>query len=927
MRIRSVTAHAFGPLGGQTLPLADGMTVVVGDNESAKSSWHAAIYAAVCGRRRGKGQPRKDEQRFIELHRPWDRDDWLVTAEVLLDDGRRIELRHDLAGKVDCHAKDLTLGDDISAEVMNEGAPDGARWLGLDRTSFASTACVEQADVLKVMNDADGLQETLQRAAATAGTDATAAAALECLDAFKREHVGRDQVNSTKPLRRATNRVQAAETAVQTATELHAQYLARVEQAEALHRRADELQRTVTAYEAAAAAYVAQQLSGQLNEAEQLDARFGGVAPAGAADDDELANAVASALASWRSAPIPADLGPRSSADIDAEIAALPTPPEGDTVVHDSVRLAEEQLARAEAQLQQHDRTRPAAAATSAPQVAAGDDELLELAHVLEAPLPTIPPELVQQERAAQLAASTPVGGKPPQAVVISAVVAVVLGLGGLVLGQAVIGGVLLIAAIGLGVFAFAGRRPAAAGDGAISAAATARAALLTAQEQAATAEQRRVRAIQRCGELGVAADPAALRAIPAARAAGLSAADAQHRWSAERAALADEFSKAAGALAGALTARGHQTPVPDVAALHAAAEEYRAGCATRADQAAAAARRTDLIGQRDAALVAEQRRAADWQTRDAAASHLMQIAVQCGISTDTAEQAEAELVEWQAQRSARVGRLDADANAWAQLQALLRGGTLEDLRSNAASAAATAHRLAAGAAPDVVAAIDGASASERLPELRKEAANAGNLASAADGELRQFAASVTSVPEAEEALEEARAELARVRELQETLDLTVSFLEAAQDRVHRDIAPLLADSVKAWLPKVTGGRYVDVIVTPTTLEVQVKSAGGNWRRADLLSYGTAEQIYLLLRIALADHLTRGHDTCPLLLDDVTVHADSARTVDILSLLHEVSKERQIVLFTQETDVAQWAQQQLSEPRDSVVHLTPVPAA
>jgi exonuclease SbcC len=75
MRIRKVTAHAFGPLVRETLEFADGMTVVVGDNESAKSSWHAAIYAALCGRRRGPGKPRKDEQRFIDLHKPWDGDD------------------------------------------------------------------------------------------------------------------------------------------------------------------------------------------------------------------------------------------------------------------------------------------------------------------------------------------------------------------------------------------------------------------------------------------------------------------------------------------------------------------------------------------------------------------------------------------------------------------------------------------------------------------------------------------------------------------------------------------------------------------------------------------------------------------------------------------------------------------------------------
>lgn len=87
MRIQKVTAHAFGPLMGETLEFADGLTVVIGDNESAKSSWHAAIFASLCGRRRGKGRPREDEQRFADLHKPWDSDDWLVSAEVVLDDG------------------------------------------------------------------------------------------------------------------------------------------------------------------------------------------------------------------------------------------------------------------------------------------------------------------------------------------------------------------------------------------------------------------------------------------------------------------------------------------------------------------------------------------------------------------------------------------------------------------------------------------------------------------------------------------------------------------------------------------------------------------------------------------------------------------------------------------------------------------------
>ena len=96
MRIESVTAHAFGPLAGETLELAPGLTVVAGVNESAKSSWHAALYAALCGRSRGA--PTSADRRLVERYEPWDKAPWLLSAVVVLDDGRRLGVCQDLDG-------------------------------------------------------------------------------------------------------------------------------------------------------------------------------------------------------------------------------------------------------------------------------------------------------------------------------------------------------------------------------------------------------------------------------------------------------------------------------------------------------------------------------------------------------------------------------------------------------------------------------------------------------------------------------------------------------------------------------------------------------------------------------------------------------------------------------------------------------------
>src|SRR5438552_12283716 len=141
MRFLSVTADAFGPFAGETLSLSPGLNVIWGPNEAGKSTWHAALYAGLCGVRRGRGAGRKDDLTFAERYRPWSGECWAVSTRVELADGRQIVLRHDLAGRAACRAMDLALGRDCTAEIVDDGAPDGARWLGLDRRAFVATAC------------------------------------------------------------------------------------------------------------------------------------------------------------------------------------------------------------------------------------------------------------------------------------------------------------------------------------------------------------------------------------------------------------------------------------------------------------------------------------------------------------------------------------------------------------------------------------------------------------------------------------------------------------------------------------------------------------------------------------------------------------------------------------------------------------------
>jgi uncharacterized protein YhaN len=180
-------------------------------------------------------------------------------------------------------------------------------------------------------------------------------------------------------------------------------------------------------------------------------------------------------------------------------------------------------------------------------------------------------------------------------------------------------------------------------------------------------------------------------------------------------------------------------------------------------------------------------------------------------------------------------------------------------------------------------------------------------------------------VAEAEEAAAAAHAELDRVQRLAATVDATLALLRAAQERVHRDLAPVLGQAVNRWLPAVSRGAYSEASVDPGDLRVSVKeAASGQWRDARLLSEGTREQIYLLLRVAMAEHLVTTGERAPLLLDEVTAQADGERKRQLLEVLHRLSADRQVILFTHDDDVLAWADAVLREPDDAVVRLQPL---
>lgn len=92
---------------------------------------------------------------------------------------------------------------------------------------------------------------------------------------------------------------------------------------------------------------------------------------------------------------------------------------------------------------------------------------------------------------------------------------------------------------------------------------------------------------------------------------------------------------------------------------------------------------------------------------------------------------------------------------------------------------------------------------------------------------------------------------------------------------------------------RITEGAYTDVKLDEQ-LNIKVRK-DGKYLGAEFLSTGTLEQIYLAVRLAVAEEMS--HAGMPLLLDDIFGAYDDERLEMVLQCLAEYKAE-QVIIFT-----------------------------
>ena len=136
---------------------------------------------------------------------------------------------------------------------------------------------------------------------------------------------------------------------------------------------------------------------------------------------------------------------------------------------------------------------------------------------------------------------------------------------------------------------------------------------------------------------------------------------------------------------------------------------------------------------------------------------------------------------------------------------------------------------------------------------------------------------------------------IARLEETYEALTIALDTLSQARSSLQRRFAPRITQRAQEILSALTENRYHSLTMGE---DFSLQAGAGQedvlhdaiWR-----SDGTVDQLYLSLRLAVAEELT---PEAPLVLDDALVRFDDDRMAQALKILKEMAKNKQVICFT-----------------------------
>lgn len=140
--------------------------------------------------------------------------------------------------------------------------------------------------------------------------------------------------------------------------------------------------------------------------------------------------------------------------------------------------------------------------------------------------------------------------------------------------------------------------------------------------------------------------------------------------------------------------------------------------------------------------------------------------------------------------------------------------------------------------------------------------------------------------------------ELVRQQAEYDALRLSLDALQAANTTLQNRFSPELGRRAAEIFTDMTGSTWSHILLD-REFHLSAESGSDPTRRSvQLLSAGTADQLYLAVRLVICEMILPPEQNPPLILDDALLTFDDARLSTTLDYLTRLGAQRQILLFT-----------------------------
>ena len=153
-----------------------------------------------------------------------------------------------------------------------------------------------------------------------------------------------------------------------------------------------------------------------------------------------------------------------------------------------------------------------------------------------------------------------------------------------------------------------------------------------------------------------------------------------------------------------------------------------------------------------------------------------------------------------------------------------------------------------------------------------------------------------------------------RLTELAErwaVLTLAAQAVRRATERYERERQPEVLRHGQRYFEKMTSGRYDRIFNPPGQQRIEVRSARGRRLPPGKLSRGTAEQLYLALRLGLIEERKTHSEPVPIMMDDILVNFDPPRAAAACQAIARIAKSHQVIYLTCHPHIVELFQKQL----------------